>query len=80
MSVAADMVVGQFRQIVSGDGGKLELLSEANGVVEVRYAPGHNDQCATCVLEPDDLRQMLLEAMQMHDESIKAVSVVVPGA
>ena len=77
MSYAADLVVGQFRQIVSGDGGKLELLSEVDGVLEVRYAPGHNEQCATCVLEPYDLQLMLLEAVQQHDPSIKAVTLIV---
>ena len=80
MASAANMVVGQFQQIVSGDGGRLELLSEADGVVSVRYAPGHNDQCATCVLEPDDLQIMLLEAVQQHDPSIKSVSLVVETA
>ena len=80
MGTAADMVVGQFRQIVSGDGGKLELLSESEGVLKVRYAPGHNEQCATCVLEPDDLQLMLLEAVQQHDPSIKSVSLIVDPA
>jgi hypothetical protein len=80
MSSAANTVVGQFQQIVSGDGGRLELLSEADGVMSVRYAPGHNDKCATCVLEPDDLQIMLLEAVQQHDPSIKSVSLVVETA
>ena len=77
MSHAAKMVVDNFQQMVSGDGGKIELLGVADGVMSVRYAPGTNEACQDCVLAPEDLKELMKEAAQMHDASIKDVNLQV---
>ena len=77
MSHAAKMVVDNFQQMVSGDGGKIELLGVKDGVMSVRYAPGTNEACQDCVLAPEDLKELMKEAAQMHDASIKDVELQV---
>lgn len=77
MSHAAKMVVDNFQQMVSGDGGRIELIDVKDGVMSVRYAPGTNEACQDCVLAPEDLKELMKEAAQMHDASIKDVNLQV---
>jgi Fe-S cluster biogenesis protein NfuA len=73
MSQRAQMVVDQFRKMVEPDGGELEMLGIEGGTVRVRYMPGHNEECETCVFIPEDLRDLMKEAMQRQDPSILEV-------
>lgn len=70
MSQSAQAVVDNFQQMVSGDGGRIELLGVKDGVMSVRYAPGSNEACQDCVLAPEDLKELMKEAARMHDASI----------
>ena len=45
--------------------------------MSVRYAPGTNEACQDCVLAPEDLKELMKEAAQMHDASIKDVNLQV---
>ena len=69
-------VIETFRRIVTADGGTLDLLAVSSGVVSVRYVPGHNEQCATCVLTPADLQLLLQEAIQRQAPDVQSVLVV----
>jgi Fe-S cluster biogenesis protein NfuA len=71
-----EAVIAQFQHIVAADGGKIELLGVAEDIVSVRYSPGTNDQCADCVLTPEDLRELLLEAMRQRLPALRDLSLV----
>ena len=69
-------VIETFRRIVSADGGALDLLETDACVVSVRYIPGHNEQCESCVLTATDLQLLLEEAIQRQAPEIRTVRVV----
>lgn len=78
MSTGAQLVVEQFAEIVRPDGGRLELLAVEGDLLRVTYQPGHNEQCATCVMGADELGEMLRAAVAEHDPSITRISVETP--
>ena len=80
MPNATQRVIEHFQHIVKPDGGELELLGEADGVVRLRYLPGHNQECETCVLSADDLKELMTEAIQQQDPAIRAVELVLDRA
>jgi Fe-S cluster biogenesis protein NfuA len=69
-------VIDQFQRMVAADGGKIEFLDFAEDVASVRYSPGKNDHCADCVLSPQDLRELMLEAMQQRLPSLRDLEIV----
>lgn len=71
-------VVAQFDEIVRPDGGSVVLVALEDGVLRVRYAPGTNEACATCVMEPDALAGMMKDVVGTLAPSI--VDVRVEGA
>ena len=75
MSESTRQVVEQFNEIVKPEGGSVTLLSDANGVLRVRYVPGVNEECAECVMEPDALGAMMKDMIITLDPSITAVEV-----
>ena len=75
MSESTRQVVEQFNEIVKPEGGSITLLSDANGVLRVRYVPGVNEECAECVMEPDALGAMMKDMIITLDPSITAVEV-----
>ena len=75
MSDGARTVIEHFNEIVRPDGGSVELIAVEGETLRVAYAPGTNEQCATCVISPTDLGDMLREALAMHDPGIKQVDV-----
>jgi len=75
MSESTRQVVEQFNEIVKPEGGSITLLSDANGVLRVRYVPGVNEECAECVMEPDALGAMMKDMIVTLDPSITAVEV-----
>ena len=62
MSADAQQVVEQFNEIVKPEGGAVEMLTVDGGVLRVRYVPGTNEECASCVLTADELRDMAAAA------------------
>jgi Fe-S cluster biogenesis protein NfuA len=75
MSAAAEQVVEQFNEIVKPDGGSVTLVSASDGVLLVRYAPGTNEECETCVMEPDALAGMMRDMVITLDPSITDVKI-----
>ncbi len=69
-------VLDNFGGILESDGGSLELLDITGGVVRVRYVQGHNEECPECVLTPEGLRALLLEALQTHAPHIVQLELV----
>lgn len=68
-------VVAQFDEIVRPDGGSVSLIALEDGVLRVRYAPGRNEACATCVMEPDALAGMMKDVVGTLAPSIVDVRV-----
>lgn len=71
----ADQVVTQFNEIVRPDGGEVTLVALDAGVLHVRYAPGRNEECAACVMEPDALAGMMKDMVHALEPSIVDVRV-----
>jgi len=70
-------VIEHFQSILQPDGGELVLLGLADGVMKLRYRPGHNEQCESCVLTPEDLKELVAEAAMRHDSTIRSVELSV---
>ncbi len=70
-----DQVVSQFNEIVKPDGGSVSFISADDGVLRIRYAPGKNDECETCVMTPDALAGMMKDMVMTLDPSIKDVEI-----
>jgi hypothetical protein len=45
--------------------------------MKLRYRPGHNEQCESCVLTPEDLKELVTEAAIRHDSTILSVELSV---
>ena len=75
MNVGAEQVVEQFNEIVKPDGGSVTFVSAVGGVLRVRYAPGSNQECETCVLTPDALAAMMKDSIRSLDPSIHEVEI-----
>lgn len=75
MAQGIEVVLEHFQRILKADGGELELLGLAEGVMKLRYRPGHNAQCESCVLTPEDLKELVAEAAVRHDPSIRSVEL-----
>ena len=73
MNPAIDSVIEDFRTLLKADGGTLDVVSEDNGVVTLRYVPGHNEECAECVLAPEQICQLVKAALQARIPSIQDV-------
>jgi Fe-S cluster biogenesis protein NfuA len=76
MPSAAQMVVEQFRRMVQPDGGSIELVTVEGGIMKIRYNPGKNEECESCVLNPEDLCELMKEAAERQDPSITRVELV----
>ena len=76
MSKGAEMVVAHFNRIVEPDGGSIQLVAVEGNVLQVSYDPGTSEECAECVLEPNDLRELIKEALELQDKSITEVELV----
>jgi Fe-S cluster biogenesis protein NfuA len=73
---AAQTVVEQFKRMVQPDGGSIELVAVEGGTMKIRYNPGKNEACESCVLNPDDLCELMKEAAERQDPSIVRVELV----
>jgi Fe-S cluster biogenesis protein NfuA len=71
--------IGHFKTIVAADGGELSLSSydPSSATVTVDYHPGTNEECATCVITPNDLSIFVREAVESRGVAVESVSVVV---
>ena len=75
MSSVAQQVAEQFDEIVKPDGGSVTFVSAEAGVLRVRYVPGSNEECETCVMAPDSLAAMMKDMVQGLDPSIQQVEI-----
>lgn len=73
---AVEVVVDYFNRILAADNGLLSFIRREGDTVVLRYREGINEDCATCVLTPEDLTVLVLEATQKRDASIASVKLI----
>jgi Fe-S cluster biogenesis protein NfuA len=75
MEAIIEFLLTRFRATLREDGGDVQLQGIEDGVVDVRYSRGQNDECAGCVLTADQVREFLLESFQKQLPDVKDVRV-----
>ena len=70
----AETVVDRFNKIVSEEGGSVQIVSMSDDTLNLRYKPGKSD-CEACVMLPDDLRDLIHEALERQMPSITKVEL-----
>jgi Fe-S cluster biogenesis protein NfuA len=73
----AQFVINQAKGIVSTDGGDVWLTDVRDSIAYVRFKRGHNPECATCVIQPDDFRSFLTEMFSQRAPHIKDIELEV---
>jgi len=72
-----EYVINQAKGIVSTDGGEVWLTDVRDSTAFVRYKKGHNPDCETCVINPDDFKHFLTEMFSQRAPHIKNVELEV---
>lgn len=73
-------VIASFDEIVRSDGGSVAFVARDGSRLRVSYRAGVNEDCPTCVMEPDALGSMMQDMLRDHAPEIREVLVeVVPG-
>ena len=75
MSQGAELVVQAMDEIVKPDGGSVRLLSRDGATLRVGYKEGVNEQCETCVISAETLRDMMGDLLRDHDPDIAEIVV-----
>lgn len=70
-------VVSQFDEIVKPEGGQVVFLDANASTLRVRYQPGRNDECESCVMTSDTLAVMMKDMLSSLVPSISDVAVEV---
>ena len=70
-------VIEAFDEIVRPEGGSVSFLDVADGRLRVAYRAGFNEDCPTCVMEPDALGLMMHDMLRENAPQIDEVVVLV---
>jgi Fe-S cluster biogenesis protein NfuA len=75
-----DEVIGTMNELVARDGGLIELSSylPSDKSIHVNYRVGQNDECSTCLITPEMLKDFLLESFRSHGMDVDEVDVHSP--
>ena len=76
MDMLVTRVLDEVRPMLTPDGGTVDLLSCADGVVKVSYLVGHNEECMECVMTPEDFGLYLTDLLTERVSGVVAVEVV----
>lgn len=71
-----EFVVGYFNRILAPDNGWLSFVRREGDTLVLRYGQGLNEECRACVLTPEDLSTLVLEATQKRDASVASVKLI----
>ncbi len=74
-------VIEAFDEIVRPEGGSVSFVAIEGGQLRVAYVAGVNEDCPTCVMEPDALGLMMHDMLRDHALGIDevVVDVATPG-
>jgi len=78
LDLLVSRVLDEVRPMLTADGGEVDLVSVADGVVTVRYLVGHDEECVDCVMPPDDFRAYITDLLHERVAGVQAVEVVEP--
>ncbi len=75
-------VIEAFDEIVRPEGGHVSFLALEGGKLRVAYVAGVNEECPTCVMEPDALGLMMHDMLRdtLQDGALQIEEVVVHTA
>jgi len=75
-------VIEAFDEIVRPEGGSVSFIALDGGKLRVAYVAGVNEECPTCIMEPDALGLMMLDMLRdsLHDGGKQIEEVVVHTA
>jgi hypothetical protein len=79
-------VIEAFDEIVRPEGGSVSFIALDGGKLRVAYVAGVNEECPTCVMEPDALGLMMLDMLRdsphdsQHEVARQVEEVVVHTA
>ena len=68
-------VIEAFDEIVRPEGGSVSFIDLDGGRLRVAYVAGVNEDCPTCVMEPDALGHMMHDMLRAHAPGIEEVVV-----
>lgn len=76
-SAEIEAVLANMSQVVEPDGGKVTLrrYDPNSQTLVVDYRQGRNDNCDTCTIDPDMLRQFIEQSLKSHDILTKEVFI-----
>lgn len=78
LSASVAEVVERF-DVMLGDGATLQIGDFDDGVLRLVYQPADGAvECDACVLAPDDLEILVLEALQLRSSPVTSVLVARP--
>lgn len=80
MKMFVNQVLAEIRPTLAPDGGNVELLSCEDGVVEVRYFLGRNEDCVDCVMSTEDFELYLTELLTERVAGFKELKVTEAAA
>jgi len=75
-------VIEAFDEIVRPEGGSVSFIALDGGKLRVAYVAGVNEECPTCIMEPDALGLMMLDMLRdsLHHGGKQIEEVVVHTA
>jgi Fe-S cluster biogenesis protein NfuA len=75
-------VIEAFDEIVRPEGGSVSFVALDGGKLRVAYVAGVNEDCPTCVMEPDALGHMMHDMLRDQAPEIEevVVHVAIPAA
>ena len=72
-----EMVLNTLRMTMDDNEGVIvEPVSVENGVLQVRYFGGTNEECPDCVMEPDAFKEMAEAMCKVQAPYVKEVQVI----
>jgi hypothetical protein len=69
----AQFVLAHFQRVLGGDGSTLSVDACNGATLRIRYVKG---DCSDCVMENDDLAEMMIEMLQARSSRIQQIEIV----
>jgi Fe-S cluster biogenesis protein NfuA len=73
-------VIDAMNELVARDGGIITVLGyeEEAARLQLQYDTGSNDECDTCLITPETLRDFVKEGLRSHGLMVQDVLVQAP--
>jgi Fe-S cluster biogenesis protein NfuA len=71
-------VIGAMNELVARDGGNVTVLGFEAARLELAYSTGNNDECDTCMITPETMKDFVAEGLRSRGIAVHDVVVVDP--